>query len=485
MMKSSSLAIASAVAASLLVACMSPVIGEKTATIIIATAPAPGSRALTTTWPMGGLPVFSDITVSVLDSKGNEMLLPKEPVVSGNSISVTVTAGNDLTLVVDAAPDWGATATVYGEMPYGYPTLVTMYSGKKAFSVSAGETASVTIALATSGTKILLPHQATGPIWSYIVADNLADAGELLSYTLGGLSADSFFDYDKYGHLYVSSGPDVIAYRDIGSGSSGTANYGESTIRDIAISENANRLYASYSGGLYYTVLDTINNETPTVSGNVNAPAGYYFSDGYIAADNRGYLYASANLPDETPGILKMTVGEPVANTIETVAVEFASFQALGIGYWTGSTFNPIPIADMTIVDDELYIIANNINASDYMYVNVDIPSSRGKIVTVDCATMLRKWETGWSGDGNNFPVFPNSQFYGPKRFVAVAPKRLYIFDNGFSWNGSYYGNYFINVYRVAEIDRESRSIVNTGLSSPTSYFDTDYSALFQSYSGC
>jgi len=476
-MKRSSLTFASAVTASLLVACMSPVIGEKTATIIIATAPAPGSRALTGGWPMGGLPVFSDITVSVLDSDGNEMLLPKEPVVSGNSITVTVSAGKDLTLVVDAKPDWDATASAYSIYEGGLPTLVTMYSGSKGFSVNAGETASVTIALATSGTKILLPN----PNGNFVlgVADSIYD--ETVDFTNSvNLIGNSYFAYDKYGFLYVSNESYVNIYSDIGLDSTESIDF-VNTIYDIAISESDNRLYSYYFGDgavLYYVDLDDETREVVTIS---DPTYSIWMGEGGVAVDSAGFVYVPAYLDveGESPEtrILKLSI---IGNGF--TIMDSAFFSNLDLGYWhtegdQGMMFSEYKIEDMTIVDDVLYIAVSDIEASNYMTSSSTSPRSRGKIIAVSCSTMEKIWETGWSGDLSNFPAIPSEQFYGPRRFVAIAPKRLFLLDDGFSWSGSFGIGVLDNVTRIVEVDIDDKQISATGFAGTLNYFVEDFSS--------
>jgi len=485
-MKHSSLAFASALAASLLVACMSPVIGEKTATIVIATAPSPGSRALTETWPMGGLPVFSDITVSVLDSKGNEMLLPKEPVVSGNSITVTVTAGKDMTLVVDAKPDWDATEAKYGEIlvddyPYGYPKLVTMYSGRNTFSVGAGETASVNITLATGGTKILLPNPSNGE-WTFGIADNFL--AEINTANSVNVVYNSYFTYDKYGFLYVSNGSYVNVYGDVGLDSMESINFGN-TIFDIAISESDNRLYGYFDYGegcdLYYVNLDN----TSAIE-SVNDPS-LSMESGGVAVDSSGFVYipATYSFPDESSvsGIFKLSIS---GNTL--MVVGYNSYEDLGLGLivsdGSGGTQSVFyRIEDMIIRDSILYLATSDVYADDN--VSIDPPRSRGKVVAINTATLSVQWQTGETdsfhtvtdpenGDSQFYgPLTPASQFYGPRRFVAIAPKKLYIADDGFSWDGTRYtGNAFTNVNRIIEIDTEGKSISAIGLDGASEFIE-------------
>lgn len=479
MMKRSSLAIASFLAASLLAACMSPVIGDKTATIVIATAPAPGARALTETWPMGGLPVFSDITVSVLDAKGHEMLLPREPVVSGNSITVTVTAGKDMTLIVDAKPDWDATAIAYDMALTNLMTLVNMYSGREGLSVNAGDTAAVTITLSTSGTKILIPDPNNNG--SLGIADSLSSS-ELSYDVVPSVSVNSFFAYDKYGHLFVSNSNNVSAYQNVTLDASGSLDFVNTNawmIRDIAISEISNRVYGFNDNDgayLFYRSLDPLDTATTEVT---LSDSNYSYDLGGVAVDSNGYVYIPGGVDTgamySTPVMLKLAVQDSTATVMASPALS-----DLGLGYWynngdSGMVFYNYPIEDMAIVNDILYVVASDTIGSP----TIAESSSRGKLVAIDTNTMEKKWEVGFRSDTAKLPTAGgDSLFYGPRRIVGILPKKLYIVDDGFYWNGDTWGYPYVDVNRIIEIDTDSGEISAVGLNGISNFYDI-YSGLY------
>jgi hypothetical protein len=450
-----------------LASCMSPVLGDKTATIVIATSPATGSRALTDGWPMGGLPVFSDITVSVLDSDGNEMLLPREPVVSGNSITVTVVAGKNLTLVVDAAPDWDATAAAYDTYEGGFPMLVNMYSGRKIFSVNAGATTAVTIELATGGTKILLPMLSSVASSALGIADSFTSSTINTTYDFSDLSIQSYFSYDRYGHLLLSRNDTVYAYSDLSSAFA--SYYFGSGLTDIVLSEASNRLYGLLeSDGFILEFLDLDDSEP--VAASITIPSGYSLSGYGVAADGLGRVYVPAYYDaSNSDGILRLSVDD-LDGTL-TAASGFVSLESIGLQYtvyYVGGDIGTetLQIEDMRVVNGILYILGSQVTSSySISGISSDNAYSRGKIVAVDTSTMKKLWETGWNSS-RNFPSSDtdSSIFAGPRRFVAMAPKRLYVLDDGFGWldHGLSETIDVSEVNRVIEIDTARGAIVSS-----------------------
>jgi hypothetical protein len=133
---------------------------------------------------------------------------------------------------------------------------------------------------------------------------------------------------------------------------------------------------------------------------------------------------------------------------------------------------------DMIVKDGVLYIAAVHIDAPGALNYSTE-SYSRGKIVAVNTATMTKLWETGWvPSESDRFPTDSRTQLYGPRRFVAIAPKKLYVFDEGFYIDPNLklspgIGFYpYKDVDRVAEIDLESHTISNTGLDGAVSYLD-------------
>jgi hypothetical protein len=70
-------------------------------------------------------------------------------------------------------------------------------------------------------------------------------------------------------------------------------------------------------------------------------------------------------------------------------------------------------------------------------------------------------WETGWNEDAVPSDG-DDATFYGPIRFVGLAPKKLYVADEGFYWSGVG-GSALQDVDRVVEIDLEPEAVSGIG----------------------
>jgi hypothetical protein len=62
--------------------------------------------------------------------------------------------------------------------------------------------------------------------------------------------------------------------------------------------------------------------------------------------------------------------------------------------------------------------------------------------------------------DRRGLPRTPNTQFYGPTRFVGLAPKKLYTANEGFRREFSTnILSYFIDMDRVIEVDLDQQAV--------------------------
>jgi len=467
-----------------LVSCSSGFIGQRNGTIVIATGPASGSRSLTSGWPMGDetLPEFSTLAV-VVRGQGMDTLVANIDLTADTSpIQLTVKAGLQRSVYVAAIPDWAATALKYPDADL--PTLAASFSGGTVVDIPADSVVPVTVQLAMASTKILIPDLDSSLNFPRLsVANSIAIPVDAMTVIqMQGLTTDSNFVFGDHGRLFVSTTSGVRVYGDLSAPPIETFSLGQNYI-SLALCRATNRLYGFYDSdgsSMWYVDLD---DEARTVC-TVNEPDGFYFAEGGIAVDGGGNVFVPAvdSLAYENV-IIKMTVDEPVGTVSDSTAISSVSFESIGLGY-VDEVFSPIMIEDMTVVGGTLYIAACDTNAYDYMYVDSDFPKSRGLVLAVNTGTMMTAWSSGWSGDFENFPVDAGTQFYGPRRFVAIAPKRLYVADDGFSWDGSYYGNYFVDVDRIVALDTETGSVVASGLDSASTFYE-DYSSMYQSYSGC
>jgi hypothetical protein len=189
----------------------------------------------------------------------------------------------------------------------------------------------------------------------------------------------------------------------------------------------------------------------------VLSPDGYYsFAAGSVAVDKDGYIYAPVmKYISDVPYyyIAKFALGAQADVVFGTQLIAVADFSALGLTDGTD-----LRIEDMTIVDGKLYIAAGE---HDYYGAY-----HRGKIVEVNTSNMAKLREFGWSP--TSLPSSPSTQFYGPKRFLGVAPGKLIVADEG-ALSGA-------NIDRVAEVDLDSGTIAGIWFLNTVNFF-SDYTS--------
>ena len=93
---------------------------------------------------------------------------------------------------------------------------------------------------------------------------------------------------------------------------------------------------------------------------------------------------------------------------------------------------------------------------------------SRGKLVAISCSSLSFNFEIGWSGDDNRFPTNSEKQFFGPRRFLAIAPRKLIIMDDGFIVGVPYAA--YVDKDRMIEIDLENRIVAALGQDDSTDF---------------
>lgn len=125
-----------------------------------------------------------------------------------------------------------------------------------------------------------------------------------------------------------------------------------------------------------------------------------------------------------------------------------------------------LEVSDMYAADGVLYVAACQTSTDEYS----SNCYSRGKVIAFDTATMTKLWETGWRGDDVHYPTEKDALLVGPRRFVAVSPKKLYVADDGY-----YLGDDKLcrDVDRVVEIDTADGTITAMGLDGAVPFFDT------------
>lgn len=456
--------------------CSSGVISTGYGIVTVQYAPAAGSRGLADAWPMGGLPVFSSITVGVVDSEGNEVALESEPP-SGDSVTLRVQAGTGLRVEFEGVPDWDATALAYPAFADTLPALATGYSGlSDEFSVAAGETATVTVRLAVSATKIVIPNPAGSTNWQLATVDSIDATSLDVGIPLGGLDWTSF-KFDRFGTLYLTRDLDgsfaVEAYTSLENSTTitTTSSY---LLSGIALDEERDRLYLSNNWDGYVPEYVDLSTEAPTTVG-ISLPSEQveYYIDPAMAADSEGYVYATGINSTGDKVLIKMSVGTPSEGNVEAAIASQPTFDSLGLRYsanydGAGSQNYQLSVQDMAVYDGILYILATDIETpADSGYLV--IARSKGKVIAVSTSTMSKLWEAGWVGDGVKYPTSDGTQFYGPTRIVGIAPKKLYIIDEGGVFDSNTYA--YLDIDRVVELDTESGSITKVGLEGESSFF--------------
>lgn len=127
-------------------------------------------------------------------------------------------------------------------------------------------------------------------------------------------------------------------------------------------------------------------------------------------------------------------------------------------------------ITDLIVKNGVLYAAAAQVvpdNYTNYLY-------SRGKVMALDIDTLTPLWETGMPSADAHYPAGEDRdrQFYGPTRFIGLAPKKLYVMDEGFQWSGTP-NSAVANVDRVMDVDMEEQAVTGAGLEDEVAFFSS------------
>lgn len=470
--------------------CASGLSDNGLATVVIQTSP-PAGRALSGGWTMGEgtLPNFSSITVTIRGAG-------RDPVVGtfddpSGAVSLTVRPGSGLSVSVSATPDWTATAIRYPDAQL--PVLVNGYSGGTVVDAPAGSTAAATVSLAPSATRIPVPNPNGN--WQLGVADSLYSQS-LETYQVSGLSSDTHFAFDKSGLLYVSldsvgAGPGVGIFGNALATPYDAVPFGLD-VGSLALCPMTNRIYGYYDGdGCSVLFVDPDDIDRPTTY--IYEPDGYGFNEGGVAVDASGYVYVMASeYASESDGILRFSVGEPSGGTAAATPLAFATLEELGLGYYDAeSAFWPLAVEDMAIVGGTLYVALSELNTQASLSGGILAGAAvcRGKIVALGMHPLQYLWEVGWRDDSDRRPESSDAPgLFAPRRFLAVAPKRLYLLDEGFYVDVSKYSSGtwypFEDVDRIVAVDVEARSLSfgARGLTNGLVNYDSDS---YSTYANC
>lgn len=441
------------------------------------------SRALETGWEGGTFPALSSITVTV---SASDMRTVRRTV-SGDqrTISVNVPLGKERLVEVTAVP-----AAI---------DMATAFSGSVLADISASRTTRLSIHVELSQSVILLPSYNLGyagppaiPVDTNLYMANSISSGISSSYLLNAVrSAHSDFEFDDRGRIYFA---DASGIERLASLSGGVPEY-----VPLAISPNGGIAYDSSSYRVYYTNISAVSTSTfrfaditlPTpVAVNVDLPPGFVESAlGYPVAADSGYAYLVCN-DASIPRIVKVSVGAASGAAAPVAEIDSARFADLGLvvpAYHVvnnSTTTTYMAVEDMLARDGILYVLASECNGYQNIFCYMGTPSlnygySKGKIIAINSSTMTKLWETGWPGDSSHYPSDPATQFYAPRRIIGIMPKKLFIADDGFWWDGvGHNSDYvFVNKDRVMEVDTAAHTVAVSGLNvSGTVGFFNDFS---------
>lgn len=468
------------------VSCSSGFLGERTGTIVIASGPVQGARALDSGWPMGDdtLPVFSTLIVLVRGPGMNTLVKNIDLAADPSPLSLEIKAGQKRSVNVVAIPDWPATRAKYPNKDI--PDLVTSFTGGTTVDIPADTIVPVSIELVMASTKILVPDfmrvGANGPEIS--VSDTISGT-PVGPYGINGLSRASNFVFGDHGRLFVSTTSGVQVYASLSQTPIQTISFGQDyQPGKLALCKTTKRLYL-FTDNEDYNSLQFVNLLATETVVNVNLPGEYTYRLGGLAVDGAGYVYLPANFQENGEGstefiLLKLRIVRGAQDAWEAQVVGEKSYEALNIGYneiyidpETGvstSQFVLIDIQDMTVIGGTLYIAASEVYTTSYPD-DLSLARSRGKIISVDTATMTVLYEAGWSG--GKYPTPDSTQLYGPVRFVGLAPRKLYILDEGGVWDGETYSGYgYSDIDRVVELDLDGGVISAVGLSGTSEMYE-------------
>lgn len=407
-----------------------------------------GARGLETGWPGNTLPAFGTVTVKV--SASDMSTVTSTASGYAGSISVQVPAGNDRLVEVTAVPASGS----------GAPFFAQSYYGSTSADLTEGEKTNVSISLSLGTSKIVLPSFDTTyqGLSTLKFADSITGPAAQ-TVQMDYMSDESDFELDSYGRIF-SDGSGIYHYTNL---SDAPVQLSAATSNDLAYDASQTRLYQMYDQDGVYIYYYNVGATTPTQV-DIEAPSGYDFNfaaygSGVAAAD--GFLYATV-MSQDVYYLGKFTVPEGSSLVVANLQ-QAVTLSSLGIS-------GNLRIRDMIVKDGVLYIAVSESNMAYY----VDELVSRGKVIAVSASTLgAPLWTVGGASTGFPTSANKNVQFFGPARFVGVAPKKLYLADEGFTWleSSNFPGNP-TNVDRVVEVDLESHKITAVGLDGEATFFE-------------
>jgi hypothetical protein len=453
-------AVATVIACALVVSCAAHTTNDEYGSLEVSFG---SHRGLETGWPSGTVPSFSSVTVTVSSSDMSSVTMSASG--SSGSIKVQVPAGDNRLVQIKAVPASGS----------GAPYFAKSYGGSATVSLQKGETKSIPIKLSLLESKILLQDTPSYAIYSADSISGTRNADSIQDVYFTNASDPSF---DQYGRLYCYDA-EMGYFNRYNADLAAPEQMDVSGISDVGLSYSPsnNRLYYFNDYSANYIDVTQTEPSIVYVSYPPSLPGLQTFQK-VVAVDDAGYVYGCYNASTEK-GIVKLSVGAESEGSAYSTAVVYKSYSDIGLTYVDSGVTKTLTVQDLYVKDGVLYVAAADVIEITNQYASLDDCFSRGKVVALSADTLTPIWTTGWSGDANQLPTDPASQFYGPVRFVGIAPKKLYIADDGYSVTGTYPAPQTqVNQNRVVELDTDTGAFSAIGLVDEVEFF-TSYSYTF------
>lgn len=397
----------------------------------------------------GFLPIFTSLTVTV---SGPDMS-PVSATVSLDNVTIDATnyqtferllsaslevpAGSGRVVEIYAVPDWDLTELYYSLMTptnaYNYPTFVKAYGGSSTVNVNASGTTNVSIRLEAAETKILLPDSAENASYIY-AADSVFDTAP--AQTQVYLDSGRDLEFDRYGYLYASDADGIMKYSNPEDPDGSDTDHSGLPETDSPLAyDKTNDQFYFY----YYDIDANYLRNSLTNSNIIFADSSWSFRDFSLAVDPSGYVYASLNNAGYGPCIARLSVSGTTATVVAA-----ASYESLGLTVGMVE-ISQLTVSDMQVKDGRLYIAAGEHQPNSSLH--------HGKIVEARLSDLAWLREIGWADATETTPIpDPSKHFYGPTRFVALAPRKLIFADEGIIGDT-------IDINRVVEVDLDTWSV--------------------------
>jgi len=269
------------------------------------------------------------------------------------------------------------------------PGVVLSYRGSTTSDLTAGETVSLTIAMAIDETKLVMPDFENSRI---IQIDDITGTGSVVYST----DAPYDVDFDSLGRIYIARNDavdGVIRIDDI-SGAGYLPISSINNIQSLTIDRNNNIVYFAISTALYRCNLDGTDETLltiPTGAEPIQSIRG-------MAINESGILYIAI----ETTAGYRIFEYNPTSEEVTNV-------------YNNANLNTPW---DVLVKESYLYI-ANRNGANGYRIIQLDSNLS---------------FVQGY-GDSATSTDHNPGMFYGPRRFLAILNDKITIIDDYPSWD--------------------------------------------------